>query len=320
MFPLAIVLIVIGLGAVVTASFLHFTDWRRDENNNKVEVEVTGPKRLVRLIGAALVVLGLVFTGFASVYAQDPGEATVTRAWTGQLVGDPVTDAGAHVKAPWTDVIAFNIRNQQVQYAGKSGDQNDNSGGVAEGAQISVIDADGVKSDVDITVTYSLDPTKIETIYNEYQNEEGLRTKLIYKDIRSITRDPFSTLSTLEATNDRVATADKIRTLLEKKWEKVGVFVDDVALQEVRPPKSIVEARAVAQQAEINVVTEQNKLEAAKVTAQQQVVTAQATADANALLTQSLTPEILQNKYLDAIKEGTTFVVPEGSTPLITTK
>jgi regulator of protease activity HflC (stomatin/prohibitin superfamily) len=321
MFPLAIIAIIIGLGAIIVAQFLHFTDYRFDPSTGKKEeIEVTGPKRIVRLAGAAVLLLGLIFTGFSSFYSQDPGEATLQRAWTGQLVGAPVTDAGAHFKAPWTDVIAFNIRNQQVQYAGESGNQSDNSGGVAEGAQITVIDADGVKSNVDITITYSLDPTKIVKIYNQYLNEENLRSKLIFKDIRSVTRDPFTKLSTLEATNDRVNTAEKIRKLLEEKWDDVGVFVDDVALQEVRPPQSVVDARAEAQTAEIGVTSEQAKLEQVKVSAQQQVVKAQATADANALLTQSLTPEILQNKYLDSLKEGTVFVVPEGSTPLITTK
>ena len=48
-----------------------------------------------------------------------------------------------------------------------------------------------------------------------------------------------------------------------------------------------------------------------------EIAAAQGTAEANRLLTQSLTPEVLTNKYLEAIKNGTTFVVPEGSTPFV---
>lgn len=44
-------------------------------------------------------------------------------------------------------------------------------------------------------------------------------------------------------------------------------------------------------------------------------------ADANAILTESLTPEVLQQRYIDALKsigkEGNLVVVPEGSQPIV---
>lgn len=67
--------------------------------------------------------------------------------------------------------------------------------------------------------------------------------------------------------------------------------------------------------------TEQAKLEASKVSAQQKVVQAQAEADANATLNGSLTEAILQQRYLDTLKElaaaGNLVVVPEGFNGLL---
>ncbi len=80
-------------------------------------------------------------------------------------------------------------------------------------------------------------------------------------------------------------------------------------------------AYAAAQEAQINVQTEQAKLEAVQISAQQKVVQAQAEADANAILNASLTSAILQQRYLDTLKElaaaGNLVIVPEGFSGLV---
>ena len=50
------------------------------------------------------------------------------------------------------------------------------------------------------------------------------------------------------------------------------------------------------------------------------MIAAQGEADANAILAESLTEEILRQRYIDALdKSSTIYVVPDGATPLITT-
>ena len=55
--------------------------------------------------------------------------------------------------------------------------------------------------------------------------------------------------------------------------------------------------------------------------AETEVIKAQAKADANAALTESLTPEVLQSQYNEALqtaaKNGCLVVVPEGSQPIV---
>lgn len=58
--------------------------------------------------------------------------------------------------------------------------------------------------------------------------------------------------------------------------------------------------------------------------AETQKIQAQGEADANHILSESLTDQVIQQNYIEALKEigqnGNLVVVPEGSTPLVTTK
>jgi regulator of protease activity HflC (stomatin/prohibitin superfamily) len=174
---------------------------------------------------------------------------------------------------------------------------------------------------VDIAIRYSLDPDAVIDIYSAYYNEENLRTRLIFNDIRSVVRSVPGRFDTIDMLTDRNAVQDAILEALEARWENDGIIVEDVALQEIRYGESVTAAYAAAQEAQINVQTEQARLEAVQVSAQQKIVQAQAEAEANAILNASLTDAILQQRYLDTLKElaaaGNLVIVPEGFSGLI---
>jgi regulator of protease activity HflC (stomatin/prohibitin superfamily) len=265
-------------------------------------------------VAALLIVL-------SSFFRQDVGQANVLRDWTGAIVGYE-TASGLHPKAPWVDVVTFDVRNQRaVVVSEQEPGQGDNIGGAPDGPQITVQDAEGVTANIDIAVRYSLDPDAVIDIYSAYYNEENLRTRLIFNDIRSVVRSVPGRFTTIEMLTDRDAVQEDILEALQARWKDDGIIVEDVALQEIRYGEQVTNAYAAAQEAQINVETEQAKLEAAKVSAQQKVVQAQAEADANAILAASLTPAILQQRYLDTLKElaqaGNLVVVPEGFNGLV---
>jgi regulator of protease activity HflC (stomatin/prohibitin superfamily) len=277
--------------------------------------------RAARWAAVALFVLGVILLAFTSFFRQDVGQANVLRDWTGQIVGYE-TAAGLHWKAPWVDTVTFDVRNQRAVFVTEqSFGEGDNIGGSPDGPQITVQDAEGVTANIDIAIRYSLDPDSVIDIYSAYYNEENLRTRLIFNDIRSVVRSVPGRFDTLEMLTDRNAVQDAILDALEARWENDGIIVEDVALQEIRYGESVTAAYAAAQEAQINVQTETAKLEAAKVSAQQKVVQAQAEADANAILNASLTEAILQQRYLDTLKElaaaGNLVIVPEGFSGLV---
>jgi regulator of protease activity HflC (stomatin/prohibitin superfamily) len=277
--------------------------------------------RVARWVAIVLFFVGALLLAFTSFFRQDVGQANVLRDWTGQIVGYE-TAPGLHWKAPWVDTVTFDVRNQRAVFVTEQSlGEGDNIGGAPDGPQITVQDAEGVTANIDISIRYSLDPDSVVDIYSAYYNEENLRTRLIFNDIRSVVRSVPGRFDTLEMLTDRDSVQAAILTALEARWEDDGIIVEDVALQEIRYGESVTAAYAAAQEAQINVQTETAKLEAAKVSAQQKVVQAQAEADANAILDASLTDAILQQRYLDTLKElaasGNLVVVPEGFNGLV---
>lgn len=277
-------------------------------------------KRSVRLVSAAVLALGAVCAVFGSFYTQDAGEANVLKDVTGNIVGQN-NSTGLQVKAPWVNIVTFNIRNQQVIFAGTASESSDNNSGVANGPQITVQDQDGVSSNVDIALRYSIRPDAVTDIYTEFLSEENFKKSFIEQDVRSVVRLVPNTFSTIDLLTQRADVEAAILDALESRWEDDGVIVDSISLQEIRPPAAVVESYADAQQAQINVTKEQANLDAAQVSAQQKVVQAQAEADANAILNGSLTENILSQRYLDTLgklaAEGNLVVVPEGFNGLV---
>jgi len=277
--------------------------------------------RAARWVAVVLFVLGAGLILASSFFRQDVGQANVLRDWTGSIVGYE-TQAGLHWKAPWVDTVTFDVRNQRAVFVTEQSiGQGDNIGGAPDGPQITVQDAEGVTANLDIAIRYSLDPDSVVAIYSAYLNEENLKTRLIFNDIRSVVRSVPGRFTTIQMLTDRDAVQQAIFDALERRWDDDGIIVEDVALQEIRYGEQVTAAFAAAQEAAIQVQTEQNRLEAAKVSAQQKIVQAEAEAEANAILNASLTGAILQQRYLDTLRElaqaGNLVIVPEGFSGLV---
>lgn len=316
-----LILIVAIIGFIVAA---RSSKKLEDENVRGIDRDDTALTRTIARIAAwVLIVVAAVFVFLGSFFTQDVGQSSVLVDATGNVVGEE-SSSGFHLKAPWVNPVTFDVRNQRVVFVNPQTSTGDNSGGQADGREIAVIDTDGVDSNVDVTVRYNLDPQKVTDIYKAYKDEDKLKSTLIFNDIRSVVRSEAGKLHTLDLLTDRTKLQDKIREELDSRWSTQGVLIDEVSLQQIDPPKSVKDAYAVAQKSQIEVQKAQNDLAATKVSAQQQVVQAQAEADANNLLNASLTPNVLTSKYYDTLKQigdkGNLVVVPQGSTPLINTK
>jgi regulator of protease activity HflC (stomatin/prohibitin superfamily) len=317
-FVLALVLVVLAIAGFVLAALLR----SRGRGAPASAGAAARPARLTAIGSAVALGLGLVFVGLSSFYAQDTGDASVIVSWTGDILGQEVTP-GLHAKAPWSTVETFNVRNQQVVFAGKRA-TTDYTGGSALGPDITVQDADGVASDIDIAVRYSIRPEQVTTIYRQFRDETNFVSQFVTQDIRSTVRNAPNEFSTLELITKRVQVNNAIQSALETRWKGTGVTVDSVSLQQITPPASVTSAYADAQNAQIRVTTEQNNLKAAQVSAQQQVVQAQAKAKANDTLNRSLTANVLKQNYIDTLSKlaasGNVVVVPQGFGGIVNVK
>lgn len=272
-------------------------------------------------LGIGGLLLGGLLGIFSSIYTQDVGDASVVVDWTGNIQGQETTP-GLHFKSPFASVTTYSVRNNQVVFAGNG--QQTFSGGSADGPDITVQDAQGVTSNIDVAVRYSIRPDQVTNVYKQYHDEQTFVSSFVLQDIRSVVRDAPNQFNTLDLITKRAEVNSSIQAALEARWKGTEVTVDSVSLQSITPPQSVTDAYASAQQAQIKVSTEQNNLSAAKVSAQQQVVQAEAKAKANDILNRSLSSSVIKQNYLDTLSKlaasGNVVVVPEGFGGIVNVK
>lgn len=274
------------------------------------------PNVIARVVAGVLAALMALFMFLGSSYTQQAGEAKVLKDWTGNVIGEPDTTTGLSFKPFYVDTVDFDITNNLVAYVGNG--ETTYNGQKADGPQITFTDKDGATANLDITVTYSLQPDATKDIFVKYQNQDNFKAKVITQDIRSVTREVPSKFTTLELLNNRDKLGKGIEDALEAKWKGKGIIVDNVSLQEVRYDEKVKNQFSAAQTARIANEQAKAELETAKINAQQKVVQAEAEANANAKLAASLTEPILRQRYIDALSKAQYMVVPDGSSPLIT--
>lgn len=294
-----------------------------------IAVFVVESKGIAIAVTAAALILGGGVTFFSSTYTQDTGEASVLVDWSGTIVGQE-TAPGLHTKAPWVNVSTFNIRNQSVSFVGDG--STDHQGGKPTGGEITVGDLDGVSSNIDVSLRYSIKPTAVTSIYKAFRNEENFKTAFVQQDAKAAIRNVPNQFHTIQLQNSRAAIEAAIRTALENRWKDTSVTIDSVSLQDVRVPDAVKERWAQQQQAQIAVQTAKAKLEQSKVDAQQAIVQAEASAKAqvaaaegsakaNRILENSLTDKVLQQHALDTLERvgnnGGTVIVGGGTQTLL---
>lgn len=300
------ILFVIGILAIIIGIILLICKFRLD-------ILIIPPSIIAFVVGVVLI-------SSQCLYTQDAGDVKVLRDFGGNIAGSS-SETGFHVKAPWQDVITYDIRNNVISFVGDG--EEDYFGGSANGPQVTINDSGGASANIDIQVNYSLDPSKAIDIYRDYGTQENFVRSIAAVDARSIPREVAGQFDTITVLTNRGELTAAIQERLTEKWAAYGLNVEQVSIQEVRYSQDIVNKYSEAQQAEIAKQTAYNNQEVARVNAETAVIEAQGKADANATLNASLTDAVLQQQYIDALKSaadnGSLIVVPEGSQPIVGT-
>lgn len=300
-------LLVLIVGTIITGLIIR--------GMNKTYEEQTSYARMLApvLIGIALIVP-------SCLYTQDIGEAVVLRNFGGSLAGY-TTEAGFHTKAPWQDATSWDIRNRLINFYRDAEYTYDN--GSYSGATVTINDSSGTKADCDVQVIYSINPDAVQQLYADYGNQEAYVSSYVSNDVRQTVRDCAGQFSTIQLLTNKEEFANAIMETLGNNWADSGVVVESVQVQDIRYADSITEAYAAAQSAQVEQTAATNRQETARIEAETKVIESQGEADANAILTQSLTPEVLQQNYYDTLREignnGNLVVVPTDSQPIVQT-
>jgi regulator of protease activity HflC (stomatin/prohibitin superfamily) len=265
--------------------------------------------------GFALCIVLALFFALTCVYGQDVGEVCILRNWGGELAGT-TENAGFHLKAPWQTVIRYDIRNNIVNLYRDSEYAYDN--GTATGMEVTVYDKTGAQANVDVQVIYSLDADAAIDLYTDYQKQENFVQIVAVNNVRDAARNCSGKFSTLELLTSREQYAKAIYDKLAPEWANLGLHISEVNVQDIRYSDEIVNAYTAAQKTEISKQNAVNEQEAEKVRIETEILKAQGEAEANKIRSESLTPEILQQQYIDALRNGQTiYVVPEGGSTIV---
>lgn len=267
------------------------------------------------------IVFGLLCMGSSVIYTQGVGEVVVLKNWGGSLAGHD-EDAGFGFKAPWQDTVTYDIRNNVLSFMGDE-EEDQFEGGSANGSAITINDRGGASARIDVQVNYSLEPSAAEELYVNYGTQENFVKSVCAVDIRAIPREVSGNFDTISILTVRGEYTKAIQDALQNKWDNYGLQIENVSVQNVVYPDSIVNKYSDAQAAEIAKATAKNNQEVAKVDAETKIIKANGEAKANKILQASLNDNIIQQNYIDALKEisknGNLVVVPEGSSPIVQT-
>jgi regulator of protease activity HflC (stomatin/prohibitin superfamily) len=284
----------------------------------------TGSKRLGALVGVITIVLAIVAIFLSSFYRVSQGEAKVVVNYDG-TVASQVTTPGAGFKAPWQKFIDFDTFSQTATYAGGGDGAPSYTNGKVNGGEVTVSVKGGAQGNVDLQVTYSLDPEKVTDIYKQFRSQENFTSQIVNNQILSTFRDVPSAYSPVEFRGEKRGEAtEKATADLQKKLDSYGVTINQIAIQDIRYTDTVEESIKAVEVAQQKEEQAQADLRATEVSAQAQVVEAQAQADANKILNANpLSDTSIQQKYVEALREsgknGGLFIVPEGTTPLLNT-
>jgi len=274
-------------------------------------------------IGIAML-LFFSMVGGVLAYEQVPeGHVGVEKSW-GAVNGDTLQSGANWIVPVEQSVQPVETRARTYTMSATAGE-----GEKARGDAVTVKTKDGNSVEVDITVRYRVKGGEADQFVEEWNNEEQMERRLIRPTIRTVLRDEASSLSTtgdgaIYTQDGRVALEDTARAALEKDFDGQPIVLEAVQIRNINLPNSIDKTLNEKEQAKQQVQVEKQKVQQAEQEKQRRIVeaeaeaeevriAAEADADATKIRGEALDkhPIVLEQQYIDALKNGETIYVGE---------
>lgn len=287
-----------------------------------------GPK----VVGIATLVLGVlagIITLFSS-YTQVPaGHVGVVYQFS-DIVGE--IDSGGQFKAPWRSVKKVNVQEQRVWF--RDPDEKEDKDKFMGRIDAASMETQNVY--MDVTVNWRPDRGHVRDLYRNI-GPNYFQT-LVTSRVRELMKNETVKYTAIEITQKRAALGDSVVKALNGELTPYGITIVslqidnlwysgefDKAIEEkqvatqqaLRAEEQVKQREAEARQAAAKAKGEADaRIEAARGEAEATRVNAEAQAKANLLLSQSITPNLLQYRAIDKMN-GQTLIVPAGSNFLL---
>jgi len=210
------------------------------------------------------------------------GQAGVLyKTFGGGVVTEKTYGEGFHIVAPWNEMHVYEVRQQELF------------------EKMKVLSSNGLEIQIDASAWY-------QPVYNElgqlHQNlGENYLQRVIQPAIRSAARSVVGRYTPEQLySSKRDAIQDEIFSETKKILEKQHVELNDVLVRDVTLPSTIKEAIERKLKQEQESLEYEFRLVTAQKEAEKQIIEAKGKADANKILSASLTDKILQDKGIEA--------------------
>ncbi|GAB5475567.1 MAG: prohibitin family protein [Maribacter sp.] len=232
---------------------------------------------------AVFILIALVILISKSAVTIGSGEAGVLyKTFGGGVVTDkPPLGEGFHIVAPWNKVYVYEVRQQELF------------------EKMKVLSSNGLEIQIDASAWYQ--PVDVELGILHQNLGENYLDRVIKPAIRSAARSVVGRYTPEQLySSKRDAIQDEIFAETKKILDKQNVQLNEVLVRDVTLPNTIKEAIERKLRQEQESLEYEFRLVTAKKEAEKVTIEAQGKADANRILSASLTDKILQDKGIDA--------------------
>ena len=229
------------------------------------------------------IIIVLIILVSKSAITIGSGEAGVLyKTFGGGVVTDkPPLDEGFHIVAPWNNVYIYEVRQQEVF------------------EQMKVLSSNGLEIQIDASAWFQPRFTDLGKLHQE--KSEQYINRILLPAIRSAARSVVGRYTPEQLySSKRDAIQDEIYQETKEIVEGQYIQLNEVLVRDVTLPPTIKEAIEKKLRQEQETLEYEFRLVTADKEAQRQRIEAQGKADANRILSASLTDKILQDKGIEA--------------------
>ncbi|HEY9046344.1 MAG TPA: prohibitin family protein [Ohtaekwangia sp.] len=243
-------------------------------------------RRILPLIIVGIVALIVLLTLSSSIfYKIGPSErAVIFYPFGNGLDKEQIIEPGTHLKAPWNDVIIYEV-------AEITSDEN-----------MDINDKNGLPIHVDVSVRYFPMPDKIGDIHEKFTKDYVNR--LVIPEVRSVSRQVMAKFTAEEIYSTKRA---EVETSIKSETEKIlnanYVNATAVLIRSIKLPDQIRIAIENKLQQEQEALAYQYRLDKEKSEAERKRIAAEGEARANNIVNSSLTDKLLKMRGIEATLE-----------------
>lgn len=214
-----------------------------------------------------------------------PGEKGVKfKRFAGGIQKDKIYNQGFHVVMPWDDMIIYDVRVNEFFEA------------------MDVLSKNGLSIAVELSFRYQPKEELIGYLHDNIGPDYANR--IIKPEIRSATREVIGKYLPEELySTKREAIQDEIFTMTSNAVEEKYIDIDAILIRSVQLPDKLKQAIEMKLEEEQAAFQYEFRLEKERKEAERKIIEAQAKADANRLLSASITDRILKDKGIEATLE-----------------